>query len=170
MSWFFFLFMAKLPMNWTRPRWAQVFKLQHPKDKRRCWRPQKCHSRHILMWGCFLSGPASAGPLLRPTASLHLPPHPLSPHHPLVSTHFCWWMSSFAANLFWVKPGHCCCLSATSVDAKNRDVSIWILYVRTWTHTGNACSNTIHITEKNTSFRGGLWSGLVLCISISTQE
>lgn len=61
---------------------------------------------------------------------------------PIVPTCFWWWMSSFAANLFPVKPGHCCCLCATSLDTGNRDLSIWILYVHTWANSKSAFSNT----------------------------
>lgn len=43
------------------------------------------------------------------SVSLHLPLQPPPHHHSFVSTHICWWMSSFAANLFQVNPGHRCC-------------------------------------------------------------
>lgn len=69
---------------------------------------------------------------------------------PLVPTRVCWWMSSFAANLIRVKPGHCCCcLPATSVDTGYRYLSVWILYVNTLITQWCACLNThIHLMEK----------------------
>ena len=91
---------------------------------------------------------------------------------PLVPTRVCWWMSSFAANLIRVKPGHgCCCLPATSVDTGNRYLSAWILYVHILITQWCACLNThTHTFNGKVSFRSGLEHGLCLCISIDPCE